>query len=310
MSGHETSPRATPSREQVLDRIFATPNSFESERLVAAGIRSAASAIDRWEQIAPTRRGDLVRDQLAHPPLGRRRLAGASPAVRVGAVGSADDLLVLAWSAGELAQDRVAGARVLSGLGVGTGIRVANTLPGSLASPGALQLGDVIESMGNLDVPLGVIESEAAAKQAWALVDLVEPEVLVLDARSASRLLASAPGAVRPWWRGIVWLQTGGAAVSTASSPAGFSGWERTWFGVAEVGNFVGGSCARGSLHIDGGVLAEVVDPSGRSLRGETEGELTLTRLDLESPLLRFATGMRARQVDDCACGRGRAVVV
>src|SRR5579885_3261049 len=89
-----------------------------------------------------TRREDLVRAQLPH----LRRSAGDAP-VRVGITGSGADLLVLTWSAADLARERAAGARLLGRLGVRRGVPVANALPGALATPGALLLGDVVEEL-------------------------------------------------------------------------------------------------------------------------------------------------------------------
>src|SRR5690242_1472743 len=110
------------------------------------------------------RREDLVRDQRADP----RSIRGTAP-VRLGITGSGEDLLVLGWSAADLARERAAGTRLLGRLGMLPGMRVANTLPGALATPGSLLLGDVIEDLGALDVPLGVVESAAAARPAWEL---------------------------------------------------------------------------------------------------------------------------------------------
>jgi hypothetical protein len=242
-----------------------------------------------------TRHADLVADQLAHPPLGSRRPAGAPPTVRAGTSGTGADLLVLAWSAAELGRERRAGTRLLGRLGVRPGMRVANTLPGALATPGSLLLGDVVEELGGLDVPLGAIESPASAKQAWELVDRVEPEVLVLDAATAGAFLGSAPERRRAWWRGIVWLAgPGRASRSAVPAAAGFSGWERTWLAVPEVTSFVAGSCAAGLLHVDEGVRPEIGD----------DGRLALTPLGGDAPPLRYATEVAACVVPGaCACG-------
>ncbi|HJQ83887.1 MAG TPA: hypothetical protein VKA21_07425 [Candidatus Binatia bacterium] len=239
-----------------------------------------------------TRRADLLPDQLAHPPLGTRR-AGEHP-VRAGATGTGDDLLVLAWSAAELARERAAGTRVLRRLGVGPGMRIANTLPGALATPGSLLFGDVVEELGALDVPLGTVEDAAAARAAWELFDRVRPDVLVLaDGRA---LFADPPAAPRPWWRGIVWLRTGpGPAQSELPVAAGFTGWQRLWLAVPEVTSFVGSSCAAGRLHVDERVVAEVADAD--------PGTLVLTPLDRDGPSFRFATGIAARVVPACPCG-------
>jgi hypothetical protein len=251
-----------------------------------------------------TSRAALVEDQLAHPPLGSRRPPAAPAPVRTGASGTGASLLVLAWSAGELARERRAGTRLLGRLGVRPGMRVANTLPGALATPGSLLLGDVVEELGALDVPLGAVHSPAAAKQAWELVDRVEPDVVVLDSGSSAAFLAAAPERTRPWWRGIVWL----AGAETAIPPAaGFGGWTRTWLAVPEATSFVAGSCGAGRFHVDDEVIAEVVDHAGAAA---VSGMLALTPLGFDAPLRRYATGIAAQAVAGaCPCGEPGPVV-
>ena len=247
-----------------------------------------------------TRRADLLRDQLAHPPHGTRRAPGAAPPVRLGVSGSGADLLLLAWSAADLARERAAGTRVLARLGVMPGMRVANTLPGALATPGSLLLGDVVEELGALDVPLGAVGDVAAARAAWELVERVTPDVIVLDDASAATFLTAAPRAARPWWRGIVWLRLGARGARRAVPAAtGFGGWQREWLAVPEATSFVGGTCAAGHFHVDERVVAEVVD-----------GMLVLTPRGFEAPLERYATELAARLVPGpCGCGVGGTTV-
>src|SRR4051794_31543306 len=59
-----------------------------------------------------TRHDDLVRAQRARVPL------APGDAVRVGVTGTGDGLLVLTWSAAQLARERAAGVRMLRRLGV------------------------------------------------------------------------------------------------------------------------------------------------------------------------------------------------
>ena len=244
------------------------------------------------------RREHLMRDQRAQLPGAR-----CADAVRAGATGTADDLLVLTWSAADLARERAAGVRVLRGAGIATGMRVANTLPGALAAPGSLLLGDVIEALGCLDVPLGTIETDVAARPAWDLVDRVEPAVMVLDPTTAIRFLAAAPSAPRPWWRGIVWLRTPPAAASPPNVPAtaGFSGWQRMWLAVPEVTSFVAYSCSAGRFHPDAGVATEIIDGStGAILAAGRDGLLALTA----GKTARYASSLQARaSTTPCACG-------
>jgi len=260
-----------------------------------------------------TYRADLVRDQLNHLPHGTRRGADAAPPVRAGVTGSGPDLLVLTWSAADLVRERTAGTRLLANLGVTPGMRVANTLPGALATPGALLLGDVIEELGALDVPLGVVDSAATARQAWDLVDRIQPQVMILDDASAPRLFAAAPSTRRGWWCGIVSLQCGPADSERLSIPdaAGFGGWQRTWLAVPEATSFAAYSCATARFHVDAAVVAEVVDLATNTvLPVGCEGTLTLTPLGSDTPLLRYASAVRVRlTAGSCPCGAVGTVI-
>jgi hypothetical protein len=240
----------------------------------------------------PLRRSDLLADQRAHPPFGHRRFAPDDPAVRVGTTGTGDNLVLLAWSATDLAREVEAGARVLGRLGVRPGVRVGNTLPGALATPGALLLGDVNEAIGALDVPLGTVETDAAARAAWELVDRVQCQILVLIPETAATFFRAAPALARPWIEGIVWLQELGGAVRPRISE-GFGAWQRTWLAVPEVASFAAGSCDRGLLHVDPGVGADVVG-----------GQLVLVPRAAAVAPGPFAPGISARRTL-CSCGAG-----
>jgi phenylacetate-coenzyme A ligase PaaK-like adenylate-forming protein len=300
--------------EALLSRVLAAPSPFYRRRLEQAGITSAARlTADAWARVPPTRRAELLRDQLDHLPHGTRRFADAGHPVRAGVSGSGDDLLVLTWTAADLARERAAGTRLLRRLGIAAGMRVANTLPGALVTPGSLLLGDVIEDIGALDVPLGAIENEAAAKAAWELIDRVQPGVLVLEAPQATRLFAAAPPAERDWLRGLIWLRRGAEAVDQPSPPAalGFEGWQRTWLAVAEATSFVAASCSASSFHVDEGVIAEVIDGvDGTAIAAGAEGELALTLLGFDTPLVRYACCLRVRAAGGaCPCGQAGAVI-
>src|SRR5438128_4898197 len=245
-------------------------------------------------------------ERAAHAPRGSRArparppAARPAPPVRLGVSGSGAELLVLAWSAADLARERAAGTRLLTRLGVAPGMRVANTLPGALATPGSLLLGDVVEELGALDVPLGQVDGAAAARQAWELVDRVTPDVTVLDDASAAPFLAAAPPAERPWWRGIVWLRVGARTARAAAAPAaGFCGWQREWLAVPEVTSFVAGTCTAGRFHVDEGVVAEIAD-----------GVLVLTARGLDTSLQRYASDVPARlATGPCPCGAAGTVL-
>jgi len=295
----------------LLRRALNGPSDFYRRRLSDAGVRSVTD-IDSvtFTRLPLTRRDELVRDQLAHAPKATRPVADAAPPVRAGVTRSGDALLVLTWTANDLARERAAGARLFRRLGIEAGTPVANTLPGALATPGSLLLGDVMEEIGALDVPLGTIDSDTAARQAWELVDRVQPGVLVLEPSTGARFLAAAPETTRAWWRGIVWLRTDSTDVVAAAPPsplpgAGFTGWQRTWLAIAETTSFVALSCAARRFHLDDGIIAEVVDDTtGAAIAPGEPGLLVVTPLGMDTLVLRYASYTRARaRADACACG-------
>jgi len=254
------------------------------------------------KMLSVTTRSELLRAQRGQVPLPNRaanRAANGDSFVRTGTTGSGDDLLVLRWTAADLARERAAGARVLASFGICDGMRVANTLAGALVSPGSLLLGDVIEEVGGLDVPLGFTVNEAAAKAAWELIDRVYPEVLVVDGLSAAPLFATATATPRPWLQGVVWLRTV-AHVERVAVPSswGFQGWQRGWLAVAEVSSFVAAECKAGYFHVDRGVVAEVVDC-----------QLVLTPVDGGQGITRYATTLSVRAVEACSCGLAGVVL-
>lgn len=286
---------STAAVRTLLTRIVRGPSPFYQSRLRDVGIDDVSTADAQiLARLPPTTRAALISDQLAHLPHGSRRFADAGHAVRAGVTASGDELLVLTWSADDLARERAAGARVLGRLGIMAGMRVANTLPGALVTPGSLLLGDVIEEIGGLDVPLGAIESDAAAKQAWELIDRVQPEVLVLEQSTAARFIAAAPVAARAWWRGVIWLNRGESVAARTPFPSavGFDGWQRNWLALAEVTSFVGSSCSAERFHTDDGVIVEAVND-----------ELCVTLLSGDTPIIRYASGWRGSVSGSCACG-------
>ncbi|HUI28249.1 MAG TPA: hypothetical protein VL403_19370, partial [Candidatus Kryptonia bacterium] len=110
----------------LLRRAVHAPSPFYRRRLNEAGLRDTAEIVpETLTRLPLTRRAELVRDQLAQLPHGSRRFADAGVPVRAGATGSGETLLVLTWSAADLARERAAGARLLGRLGVAAGMRVA-----------------------------------------------------------------------------------------------------------------------------------------------------------------------------------------
>jgi hypothetical protein len=279
--------------DQELRRIAAGGPSYYERLLDGHGA-------DSFTALPPTRYEDLVRDQLDQPPQGSRRPAAAPPPVRAGWLRDEGRLLVLTWTAADLAQERACGVRILSALGVTAGMRVANTLPGALATPGSLLLGDILEDIGALDVPLGIVETEAQAKQAWDLVDRVEPQVLVVESDQARLFLEMAPDRPRRWWQGILWVRREHSpAPPSLPAKLGFDGWQNTCLSVPLARSFAAAQCDSGRFHFDASLLPERVS------EGDGKSEILLTTLTGDTPLLRYRTRLCAlREVDTCECGQ------
>ncbi|GBD27655.1 hypothetical protein HRbin30_03009 [bacterium HR30] len=209
----------------------------------------------------PVRRDTLVRMQQNLPPHTWRR--PDRPLVRAGVTGRGNDLLVLAWTAQMLSMERAAGVRFLQRAGVQRGHRVANTLPGALATPGSLLLGDVVEDIGALDIPLGAITSAQAAATAWELLRLVEPRVLVLETTSAATFFAAMP-CQREWFLDtVVWLHREPPDTWPTLPENVRAKQTMHWLTVPEVQCFFAYSCDGGHFHVDECLGVRVVASAG-----------------------------------------------
>jgi len=316
VAGAEALPQAQ-ELAALLDRIVQAPSPLYRARVSGVGeSMGGRGSPDMLVRLPLTTRRELLRDQLAALPFGTRRFADAPWPVRLGAAGTGPELLLFAWTPGDLARERCAGVRVLGRLGVRRGMRVANALAGALTTPGALLLGDVVEELGALDMPLGEIASGGQARQAWSLIDRVEPPVIVLEPAAARLLFETAPEGRRPWCRGIVWLDRGtrpGPVPPAVPSRVGFAGWQRSWLAVPEATSFVAASCPVAEttapdparFHADDAVIVEIVEStSGLPVPAGQHGTLVLTPLGLDTPLLRYAADLSAkRSTSPCPCG-------
>ena len=253
-------------------------------QLAAAGIDAEhfdESALERLPIVYPA---DLDLDRL-EDPVGEARVAGAAPPVRLGVCEREGATIVLTWSAAALADEAERGAHMLAEAGVKPRMRIANTLEGGLVTPGSLLLGDAVERLGGLDVPLGPVRD---AKTAGAMRDLLESiaaEVLVIDPASApafAPVLAASPPA------GLALVLFLGVGVAPAlPMPV------RRWLSLPEIASFFALDCSARRWHVATGV------------RVEASGErLLLSAPERETPLLRYDARLVGRRLDGaCACG-------
>lgn len=212
--------------------------------------------------------------------------------------------MVLTWTASDLARERAAGVRCLRSLGIRPGMRVANTLPGALSTPGSLLLGDVVDELGALDIPLGEVTDARSAEAAWKLIGRVRAEVLVSPRAGAAQLLAQMPPDGAPSLRGVVWIvRSADPMVVEEPEIPGFGGWVGAALAIPEAACFVAIRCPRGIFHADDDCVVEILNEEG-SLADC--GELTVTPRERDTLVLRYASELSVA-AEECDCGRDGA---
>ncbi|GIW42931.1 MAG: hypothetical protein KatS3mg077_0213 [Candidatus Binatia bacterium] len=224
----------------------------------------------------PVRRNTLVRLQKRLPWTVWRR--ADAPLIRAGISGRGESLLVLAWSAPMLAREIEAGVRLLGRVGIRAGQRVANTLAGGLVTPGSLLLGDVVEAIGALDIPLGAMSSPQAAAYAWELLSRVGPDALVLDATTASVFFEAWPPRAGNVLEAVIWLHRDPPASWPRLPEHVHAKVELHWLTAPEVNCFLAYSCSQDHFHADESLTWIVVD--SKSLRPAQEGALLVMWAD------------------------------
>lgn len=250
----------------------------------------------------PAERSDLVDFQRQLPPQVWRR--ASQPWVRAGTVGSGDDLLVLAWSAGMLEEERAAGVAMLAKFGVRAGMRIANTLPGALSTPGSLLFGDVVEELGGLDIPLGPIRSLSEAQNAWSTLMNLRAEVLVTDCRSGELLLEGVVGLrENPAIVGWIWLVERPWLEGPTFPEPLQQVWRRYWLPFPEAQCFFAWSCAWGTFHLHS---PERVGPVASSM-GPFKQLVVRARWRNEEPDVVLPWPAQCPP-EPCACGQGGVI--
>ena len=271
-------------------RVRRSPSPLFARQLAAANVAPAELRLTDLARLPSLQPGDLDFASL-EDPLGAPRLADAARPVRLGACERDGATIVVTFTPNDLQRVAEYGARALAAAGVVPGMKVANTLEGGLETPGSLILGDALERLGALDVPLGPARDEKAAKALAAMVDRVAADVLVLDGGTGAALLAELRKHPPHSWQGTLWL--GG------EPPSGLPGWCRRWISVPETSIFFAVDCRSGNLHADPEVHLE---ERGRSLR--------LTSLAGDAPLFAYDPGLALRLVRaPCPCGDSRIAV-
>jgi phenylacetate-CoA ligase len=296
---------------RLADEVLAPGggNPFLRDKWDAAGVR-AAGDLRSWDDFARlpfTTKGELVEDQLAHPPFGRNLTYEGERYVRVHRT-SGTSGRPLYWLDTQESWDWWARCWgfVLRGAGLGPADRIFFPFSFGLfvgfwaGFEGSRALGALTIPGGGQDSPtrlewmerLGVTALVCTPSYALHLLEVARERGL--DPASLPvrvTVHAGEPGAGIPAVRARIEAGWGARAFDHA--------------GMTEMGAY-GFECAEQSgLHVnETEFIAEVVDPvTGRAA---VEGELVLTNLGrLGSPLVRYRTGDRVRLAQAaCACGR------
>jgi len=282
LSAEDLSALRAQRRDALLARLAATPDSRYGR------------GPHRLEALPPLSGADFAAEVEAHPPFGRIRLV-PDPLIRAGlATAAVPRPTPIAWTRADLDAEAQLGARALRRAGLATRGRSSDCLDGGLVTPGTLAVSDALDALDALALPVGPVTGAPALQRAAEVWDIVQPQLLVVDAPSLA-FLYGTDGYPRP--RTFAVLLTPADAAELAA-PARDD--VCRILSVPQVCSFVAGECrVRDGYHVaEDAVLAEIVDG----------GRLLLSALTRSLTLLRFDTGLRgALDRTPCSCGERHA---
>ncbi|MEW6269147.1 MAG: hypothetical protein AB1689_07595 [Thermodesulfobacteriota bacterium] len=256
---------------------------FWRDRWLLSGFTRAPETLDG---LAPVGVEELAADERAHPPYGSWRAATAF--VRVGVPVRPSPLEMVVFTAADLELESRVGALALSAVGLAPGGRETNTLPGGLATPGSLVVGDAAQALGALDMPVGPIADGPPRDTAFDFWQRVKPDFAVLDPAGAAHLARLLHD------KGTTATDMGiRAAVLVSDLRDPLPDAPELGVPVARIVGLAEAFSLLAPCDADGvftvpraDVLVELLD-----------GELVLTTLRHSAALVRYATGVRARLV-------------
>ncbi|GAA4125457.1 phenylacetate--CoA ligase family protein [Aminobacter aganoensis] len=258
---------------------------------------AVASLVDRaaLQQVPVIRKGDLLALQAKEPPF-----AGLSP-VRPGAL---KRLLV---SPGPIfdpegrGDDWWGSARALFASGMRREDIVHNAFSYHL-TPGGHMMESGAHALGCAVIPAGVgntdqqVEAIAALKPSGYIGTPDFLKILI------DRM--SAVGAANPFRHALVSGAAFPASLQQEIAGAGIDAYQA--YATAELGVAAYETTARSGLVVNEGLIVEIVRPgTGEAVADGEVGEVVVTRLNAEYPLLRFGTGDLSRVLSGLSsCGR------
>lgn len=310
---------------QQLARVYRGSDYYRA-RMDAAGLRpEQVRTLADFARMPASHKSDFLQDQQAHPPYGSRLSVPRDSVALINMTGGTSGLgqelygrtqhdialqgflHYLPWFMAGLRPGHVAlnavpqGGLTTGGWGPPEGFRVAGAAainaPGTMGTDAKI---DLMLRFGDVNFIYSSTNYLHTLTEALRRRDLV-PATAFPTMRG---IFIAGEGYPQEWARGMV--RQWGCALHEG-------------YGSTQGAGFIAATCERGVVREDGkpGCLhvlewenyVEVIDPaSGRPVAPGEEGEIVLTNLSVQgSPVIRFATGDKARFLGEQACGCGRA---
>jgi len=253
-----------------------------------------------WMCLQSTQKSALMEAQAAHPPFGgfvkESALAGTRVFMSPGPV----------WEPQVTGVDPWQGARALHAAGIRKGDRVHNAFSYH-STPGGFILDESARALGCTVFPAGVGNTE----QQVAAMHHFNPHVFVGTPDYLKILLDAAMELGQPITSIKRAMVSGGALFPSLREHYESLGIiTRQCYATADLGivsyeSEANGECLPGMI-VNEGLLLEIVRPgTGEPVDKGDVGEMLITRLHGDYPLVRFATGDMSRFIDEPSpCGR------
>jgi phenylacetate-CoA ligase len=286
----------------MVERVFAGPVPLFRDKLVAAGVTSAAdiAGIDDLAAVPSTVKQDLRDSEAALPPWGGYRFSDPRHAVRLGtSTGTTGQPTITVWTRRDLWVEYESGARNWWRMGYRPGMIVTHAHPGYLYGGGVMLQG-TYEYLGLLSLWVPPPDTDDLAEQAVRFWTRVTPDIPFMGF-ATGRFLEVA---------GKLGIPLEEAGLTGLKAPPGFGlgrGGMPLMTAGAECYAYVGGPCGQSPgahIHEDWAVVQAVDPRTGREVPDGEWGNLTVTTLDRDNGLLRYDLEEACAILrEPCPCG-------
>lgn len=278
--------------QEAVDVAMGAP--FYATRLTDAGVRSVdVESLDDLQRIPVITKDDLRRSEASCPPLGDYRVRTLSDAVRIGmSSGTTGKPTTMLWTKHDLDVECELSARNHYRMGIRPGMVIVGAHPGYLNGGQSLQQASY-DYMGCLLVSIGPPDSLESAERALRSIEGLPVDRWQLFPAALQRLREAAE---RIGFDGLPSPEEHGADSQYDKISAG-----------QECVAYLGSTCGQspGAHLAEDHAIVEVIDPySGEAVAEGDRGQLVVTSLDRDNPMLRYNVEDIVRvHAEPCACG-------